>query len=332
MNAKILVVGGAGYIGSHCAKELHGKGYDVVVLDNLSRGHREAVKWGRFEQGDMADVPRLREVFRKHDDIAAVMHFAAYAYVGESVTNPQIYYENNVCNTLNLLGVMREAGVKRFIFSSTCATYGEPREIPIPETHPQDPINPYGWSKLMVERILDSFHAAYGFECTSFRYFNAAGADPDGEIGEEHDPETHLIPLVLRAALGGPALKLFGTDYPTPDGTCVRDYIHVTDLANAHILGAARLLAGHPGSVYNLGNGNGYTNLQVIKTAEAVSGRKIPYEVAPRRPGDPAILVGSSRKAIEELGWQPAFAKLEQILETAWRYHSRRAALSAGHA
>ncbi len=331
MNARILVVGGAGYIGSHCVKELHKKGYDVVVLDNLSRGHREALKWGQFEHGDMADTARLREVFGKHD-IAAVMHFAAFAYVGESVQNPQIYYENNVCNTLNLLSAMREAGVKRFIFSSTCATYGEPKEIPISESHPQSPINPYGWSKLMVERILDSFRDAYGFQNTSFRYFNAAGADPDGEIGEEHEPETHLIPLVMHAAQGGPSLKLFGTDYPTPDGTCVRDYIHVTDLANAHILGVERLLSGDPGAVYNLGNGNGYSNLQVIRTAEEVSGRKVPYEVAPRRPGDPATLVGSSRKAIEELGWKPQFAKLEQIMETAWRYHGRPTSLGAGRA
>jgi UDP-glucose-4-epimerase GalE len=322
MNAKVLVVGGAGYIGSHCVKELHVRGYDVVTLDNLSRGHAHAVKWGAFEKGDLADRDRLREVFSKHD-FAAVMHFAAYAYVGESVTDPEIYYQNNTANALNLLSVMREAGVKRFIFSSTCATYGEPQEVPIPETHPQNPINPYGRSKLMVEQILGDFASAYGFACTSFRYFNAAGADPDGELGEEHEPETHLVPLVLGAALGGPALKLFGTDYPTPDGTCVRDYIHVTDLSTAHILGLERLLAGKPGAVYNLGNGEGYSNLQVIRTAEAVSGRKVPYTEAPRRPGDPATLVGSAKKAVSELGWQPRYARLEQILDTAWRWHSQ---------
>ncbi len=325
MSGKILVVGGAGYIGSHCVKELARRSFDVVTLDNLSRGHREAVKWGEFEHGDMADRPFLRQLFGKHD-ISAVMHFAAYAYVGESVTNPHIYYENNVSCTLNLLDAMREAGVRRFIFSSTCATYGEPQEVPIPETHPQNPINPYGQSKLMVERILADYSRAYDFSCTSFRYFNAAGADPDGEIGEEHDPETHLIPLVLQAAQGGPALKLFGTDYPTPDGTCVRDYIHVTDLAAAHILGVERLLAGHGGSVYNLGNGSGYSNLEVIRAAEAVTGKKVPYEAAPRREGDPATLVGSARKAIEELGWKPQYATIEKIMQTAWGWHSRQPA------
>ncbi|MBM3267182.1 MAG: UDP-glucose 4-epimerase GalE [Candidatus Sericytochromatia bacterium] len=325
MTEKILVVGGAGYIGSHCVKELARRGYDVVTLDNLSRGHRHAVKWGAFEHGDMADPPFLRQLFGRHD-IAAVMHFAALTYVGESVTDPHTYYKNNVCNTLNLLGAMREAGVRRFIFSSTCATYGEPQEVPITESHPQSPINPYGQSKLMVERILADYARAYEFQCTSFRYFNAAGADPDGEIGEEHDPESHLIPLVLRAAQGGPPLQLFGTDYPTPDGTCVRDYIHVTDLAAAHILGLERLLAGHSGAVYNLGNGNGYSNLAVIRAAEATTGRKVAYDAAPRRPGDPATLVGSARKAVEELGWKPRYATIEQIMQTAWGWHSRHPA------
>lgn len=325
MSGKILVVGGAGYIGSHCAKELARRGYGVVTVDNLSRGHRHAVKWGDFEQGDMGDRAFLGQVFRRHE-IAAVMQFGGLIAVGESVTEPESYYHNNVAATLALLGVMREHSVKRFIFSSTAAVYGEPQETPIPESHPLAPINPYGRSKLMVEQILADFEQAYGFACTRFRYFNAAGADPDGEIGEEHDPETHLIPLVLRAALGGPPLRLFGTDYPTRDGTCVRDYIHVTDLAAAHILGLERLLAGDGGSAYNLGNGGGYSNLEVIRTAETVTGRKVPYAAAPRRAGDPATLVGGSDRAVAELGWRPAYARLEQIVETAWGWHSKRAA------
>jgi UDP-glucose-4-epimerase GalE len=325
VTGKILVVGGAGYIGSHCAKELARKGYGVVTLDDLSRGHRHAVRWGEFEQGDMGDRSFVGQVFRRHE-ISAVMQFGGLIAVGESVTDPESYYRTNVAATLVLLGAMREHSVKRFIFSSTAATYGEPRETPIPESHPLEPINPYGRSKLMVERILADFESAYGFSCTSFRYFNAAGADPDGEIGEEHDPETHLIPLVLRAVLGGPPLKLFGTDYPTRDGTNVRDYIHVTDLAAAHILGLERLLAGSAGSVYNLGNGSGFGNLEVIRAAEEATGRKVPYQVAARRPGDPATLVGSSEKAVRELGWKPQFARIEQIMETAWRWHSRRPA------
>lgn len=320
MNAAVLVVGGAGYIGSHCVMELAQRGYDVVTFDNLSTGHRDAVREGRFEHGDMADNARLREVFRRYE-FAAVMHFAAFAYVGESVTDPHKYYQNNVANTLNLLSAMREAQVDKFIFSSTCATYGEPAEVPIPETHPQNPINPYGRSKLMVERILSDFEPAYGLKSVVFRYFNAAGADPSGEIGERHDPETHLIPLVFAAAKGGPRLKLFGTDYPTPDGTCVRDYIHVTDLATAHILGLERLLAGGAGGAYNLGNGNGYSCRQVVESVERVTGLSVPFDAAPRRPGDPAVLVGTARKAIEELGWKPRFADLDTIVDTAWRFH-----------
>ncbi len=320
---KILVVGGAGYIGSHAVKELNQQGYETVTFDNLVYGHRDAVKWGAFEEGDMADENRLRELFTAHE-IEAVMHFAAYAYVGESVTDPEKYYFNNVAATLNLLKVMREFGVNKFIFSSTCATYGEPQVVPIPEDHPQNPINPYGMSKLMVEKVLADYARAYGLKSIAFRYFNAAGADPDGEIGERHDPETHLIPLVMEAILGGRKLKIFGDDYPTEDGTCIRDYIHVVDLARAHILGLERLLAGGESAVYNLGNGNGYSVKQIIETTEKVSGLKVPFDVAPRRPGDPAALIGSAGKAIAELGWKPEFADIERIIETAWNWHRSR--------
>lgn len=326
-NDKILVVGGAGYIGSHCVKELNRQGYQTVTFDNLVYGHRDAVKWGDFEQGDMNDRRRLREVFASHR-IAGVMHFAAYAYVGESVTDPEKYYFNNVASTLNLLSVMREFGVDKFIFSSTCATYGVPSEIPIPETHGQDPINPYGRTKLMVEQILADYRRAYDLKTISFRYFNAAGADPDAEIGERHDPETHLIPLVIASALGGPTLKVFGDDYPTVDGTCVRDYIHVVDLARAHILGLERLLAGAQSAIYNLGNGSGYSVKQVIETTERLTGRKVPFEVGPRREGDPPQLIGSATKAIAELGWRPEFATLDAIIATAWNWHRQQAGVT----
>lgn len=321
-DGKILVVGGAGYIGSHAVKTLSRRGYGVVTLDNLVYGHREAVKWGGFEHGDLGDRDRLRELFTQHA-IAAVMHFAAFAYVGESVSDPAKYYANNVVNTIALLDTMREFGIDRFIFSSTCASYGEPRQIPIPEDHPQWPINPYGWTKLMVERVLSDYGRAYGLSSVAFRYFNAAGADPDGELGELHDPETHLVPLVIRAALGGAPLNVFGTDYPTPDGTCIRDYIHVSDLADAHVLGLERLLANRQTGlqVYNLGNGTGYSVKQVIETVERVSGKVVPHHFGPRRAGDPAQLVGSAAKAVSELGWQPRHASLEQIVETAWRWH-----------
>lgn len=323
---KILVVGGAGYIGSHAVKALHQRGYEVVTLDNLVYGHREAVRWGAFELGDLGSRDLLQELFSRHS-VSAVMHFAAYAYVGESVRDPAKYYANNVANTLVLLDAMREFGISRFIFSSTCATYGEPQQVPITEDHPQWPINPYGWTKLMVERALVDYAHAYGLDAVAFRYFNAAGADPDGDIGESHDPETHLLPLLLRAAMGGPPLNVFGTDYPTPDGTCVRDYIHVTDLADAHVLGLERLLARHDSKgsmeVYNLGNGAGYSVKEAIETATRITGREIPHVFGPRRPGDPAKLVGSAAKAIDELGWKPQFARLDQILETAWQWHQQ---------
>ena len=319
----ILIVGGAGYIGSHANKELHKRGYDTLILDNLVYGHEASVKWGRFIQGDLGDKAALRQLFTQYK-ISAVMHFAAYAYVGESVTNPQKYYQNNVINTINLLDVMLEFGIKKFIFSSTCASYGNPIEIPITETHPQTPINPYGQSKLMVEKILADYSHAYGLSYVVLRYFNAAGADEDAEIGEDHDPETHLIPLVLDVALGTREnIHVFGSDYETEDGTAVRDYIHVSDLSDAHILALEYLAKGNPSNTFNLGNGQGYSVQEVIDTVEKVTGSEINTIYAPRREGDPAILIGSAEKAIKTLGWKPQFPKLEQIIETAWRWHQK---------
>ena len=323
----ILVTGGAGYIGSHAVLALKRAGYGVVVLDNLVYGHRELVEQVLQVElivGDTNDRPLLDELFAKHN-IAAVMHFSAYAYVGESVTDPIKYYRNNVVGTLTLLEAMLAASVKSFVFSSTCATYGVPKTVPIPEDHPQSPINPYGMTKLMVERILADFDVAYGLKSVCFRYFNAAGADPTGLLGEDHNPETHLIPLVLMAAMGKrESVSIFGTDYPTPDGTCIRDYIHVTDLADAHILGAEYLLQGGDSSFFNLGNGNGFSVKQVIDTAKTVTGRDIKVVESHRRPGDPPMLVGSSDKARKTLGWNPHYPALEQILNHAWQWHQRR--------
>lgn len=319
----ILVVGGAGYIGSHANKLLAVKGHETVVLDNLIYGHQAFVKWGSFVHGDLSDVNLLRELFKRYP-IKAVMHFAAFAYVGESVIDPQKYYLNNLRNTLNLLQVMNEANVRNFIFSSTCATYGNPVAIPIDESHPQIPINPYGQSKFMVERVLSDYCAAYGLQYVSLRYFNAAGADPDGEIGEWHDPETHLIPIVLDVAGGRrPYVNIFGSDYDTHDGTCVRDYIHVSDLANAHCLALEYILKNGKSDCFNLGNGNGFSVLEVIAAAERVTGRTVTVVRAPRRAGDPPILVGSADKARTILGWNPEYAELEKIIETAWNYHQK---------
>ncbi len=319
----ILVAGGAGYIGSHVNKLLNERGYGTVVFDNLVYGHREFVKWGEFVLGDLSDIEQIRLAFSKYP-VRAVMHFAAFAYVGESVQDPEKYYVNNVANTLNILRVMREFGVRYFIFSSTCATYGDPVEIPITEDHPQNPINPYGQSKLMVEKVLSDYSAAYGLKSVALRYFNAAGADPGQEIGEWHDPETHLIPLVLDAAIGRRAdIKVFGTDYDTPDGTCIRDYIHVTDLADAHILALEYLFNGGASDVFNLGNGNGFSVRDVIETARDVTGREIVDVPSPRRPGDPAVLVGSSKKTTEVLGWRPRYFELRKIIETAWNWHCK---------
>ncbi|MBD2463900.1 UDP-glucose 4-epimerase GalE [Oscillatoria sp. FACHB-1407] len=323
----ILVTGGAGYIGSHAVLALQQAGYGVVVLDNLVYGHRELVEEVLKTElviGDTGDRQLLSNLFASHD-IAAVMHFAAYAYVGESVATPAKYYRNNVLGTLTLLEAMLEADIKTFVFSSTCATYGIPKTVPIPEDHPQHPINPYGATKLMVERILLDFDAAYNFRSVFFRYFNAAGADPLGRIGEDHNPETHLIPLVLQTALGRrSAVSVFGTDYPTPDGTCIRDYIHVSDLATAHVLGLEYLLKGGKTDVFNLGNGNGFSVKEVIETAQRVTGRSITVVEGDRRPGDPPALVGSGDKARTVLGWQPQYADLEQIITHAWNWHQRR--------
>ena len=317
----ILVVGGAGYIGSCMSKQLAKHGYAPVVLDNLVCGHREAVKYGPFFEGSMSDRPLLKEIFSDFP-ISAVMHFAAFCYVGESVENPAKYYRNNITNTLALLEIMLEQKIDKFIFSSSCAIYGEPAEVPITEGHPKQPINPYGRTKFMVEQILEDFQHAYGLKSISLRYFNAAGADPDGELGEDHDPETHLIPLVLKTAMGQRShVDIFGGDYLTPDGTCVRDYIHIEDLAQAHMLALERLLSGRPGGAYNLGSTKGHSVKQVIETAQRVTGEEIPTRVVDRRTGDPAVLVSWSEKALRDLGWKPRFPELEAMIETAWRWH-----------
>ena len=319
----ILVTGGAGYIGAHCCKELSKKGFNPITIDNLVYGHKHFVRWGEFFKGDVGNPTHLKKCFSRHK-IDAVMHFAAYAYVGESVQDPLKYYENNLRNTIQLLHAVLENNVKYFVFSSTCATYGNPLKTPIDEDHPLNPINPYGKTKRMIEQILEDYRAAYGLEYISLRYFNAAGADPDADVGEDHDPEAHLIPLVLDAAAGkSKAIKVFGTDYATPDGTCIRDYIHVTDLAGAHILAIERLLGGAGSSVYNLGNGQGFSVLEVIKRAEKITGKQIVVENTDRRPGDPPVLIASNAKAVKELGWQPQYAGLDDIIATAWRWHQK---------
>jgi UDP-glucose 4-epimerase len=323
----ILVTGGAGYIGSHTVLALKQAGYDVVILDNLVYGHRELVeKVLKVELvvGDTGDRPLLDELFQTRK-FEAVMHFSAYAYVGESVTDPAKYYRNNVVGTLTLLEAMLAASINKFVFSSTCATYGVPEVLPIPENHPQDPINPYGATKLMVERILADFDVAYGLKSVRFRYFNAAGANPDGLLGEDHNPETHLIPLILLTALGKREfISIFGTDYSTPDGTCIRDYIHVNDLADAHILGMEYLLKGGDSEVFNLGNGSGFSVREVIAAAQTVTGLSIPIKECDRRPGDPPVLIGSSEKARTLLGWQPQYPSIQDIVRHAWQWHQQR--------
>lgn len=320
----ILIVGGAGYIGSHVNKALNLQGYETVVLDNLSYGHKDFVKWGVFEEVDIGNLQEIRRVFKKYS-IDAVLHFAAFTYVGESVENPQKYYLNNLRNTLNLLQVMMEENVKYFVFSSTCATYGIPQQIPITEDHPQNPISPYGKGKYMVEQILADYSRAYGLMYVSLRYFNAAGADPDAEIGELHQPETHLIPLILDvAAKERDYIEVFGTDYPTPDGTCIRDYIHVLDLADAHIKALEYLQNGGGSDAFNLGNGQGFSVREVIKTAQKVTKEEIKVKEEERRPGDPPVLVGSSSKAQEILGWKPKYHELSKIIETAWKWRKKR--------
>ena len=327
MHNTVLVVGGAGYIGSHAAMALEAAGYDVLVFDNLSTGHKEFLRFGRHVIGDLADRKALQALFAANG-IAAVMHFAAFAYVGESVTDPAKYYRNNVADTLNLLEAARDHAVRGIIFSSTCATYGLPQQLPLREDHPQVPVNPYGRTKLAVEWMLRDFAHAYGLAYTALRYFNAAGAAPesrDARVGEWHEPETHLIPLVLRAALDEKrTVDILGTDYNTRDGTCVRDYIHVCDLADAHILALERMLAGATSGAFNLGNGQGYSVREVIDCARAVTKRPIAAREAPRRPGDPDVLVGDAEKAGRELGWKPRFADLETIIRTAWEWEQWR--------
>ena len=323
----ILVTGGAGYIGSHAALALKNAGYGVIVLDNLAYGHPEIIKDVvdvKLIVGDTNDRPLLDNLFTNHN-IAAVMHFAAYIAVGESVQEPGKYYRNNVSSTLNLLEAAIAAGVKKFVFSSTCAVYGMPKEIPMTEEHPHAPLSPYAASKDMVERILVDFDRAYGLKSVAFRYFNASGADPSGNLGEDHNPETHLIPLALLTALGKrETLYIFGTDYDTPDGTAVRDYIHVNDLADAHVLGLKYLLDGGESEIFNLGNGNGFSVREVIETARQVTGKEIPALESDRRPGDAPILVGSSEKVRQILGWNPKYADLSKIISHAWQWHQQR--------
>ena len=317
---RILVTGGAGYVGSHCVRPLLAAGHEVVVYDNLRQGHRAAVPQGLIIEGDLNDAARLRTVFaeRKFD---AVLHFAALALVGESVEKPHLYYGNNVLGSFQLLEAMREAGVRKIVFSSTTATYGTPSAMPIPETTPQQPINPYGFSKLVVERMLADYAAAYGFGYAALRYFNAAGAAADGTIGEDHTPESHLIPIVLQVALGQrAAISIFGDDYPTPDGTCIRDYVHVEDLAAAHLAALARLEPG-PGIKVNLGTGRGYSVQEVIEACRKVTGHPIPATVGPRRPGDPPELVADARLARKLLDWTPKYTTIESIVASAWRWH-----------
>lgn len=317
----IFVTGGAGYIGSHTVKLLMEQGHRVMVYDNLSEGHADSLPQGILVRGDLADTATLTQALSS-EPFDAVVHFAAHCYVGESMVDPEKYYINNTVNSLNLLRAMRVAGVNSIVFSSTAATYGNPRDnSPIAEDHPQNPINTYGRTKLQFEEMMADYARAYGFGYVSLRYFNAAGAAPDGTIGEDHDPETHLIPIVLQAAMGQrEKVSIFGADYDTPDGTCVRDYIHVYDLAQAHILALEKITPGG-GAMYNLGNGHGYSVRQVIETAESVVGHGIAVEEAPRRPGDPPVLVASSDKISKELGWKPQFADLKDIIQTAWQWH-----------
>ncbi len=319
----IMVAGGAGYIGSHTLWMLRQRGFDAFAYDNLSEGHRAAVLDADLVQGDLADSALVERTLRERK-VDAVFHFAAHCYVGESVTEPAKYYRNNVVTTLALLDSMRAAGVKQFVFSSTCATYGNPVQERMDESHPQWPINPYGWTKFMVERALADYERAYGLRSVCLRYFNAAGAHPEGVIGEDHNIETHLIPLVLQAAAGRrAALKVFGNDYDTPDGTCIRDYIHILDLAEAHLLGLELLRRGEASAAFNLGNGAGYSVLDVIRCAEKVTGMKVPFEFAPRRAGDPARLVGDCQRAEKVLGWRQNWADLPSIISSAWRWHQQ---------
>jgi len=319
----VLVTGGGGYIGSHTCKALAQAGYLPITLDNLVYGHKWAVKWGPFIEGDILDRKVMNEIFEKYHPLA-VLHFAAYALVEESVKNPEKYYRNNVSGTISLLEAVHNHGCNIFVFSSTAATYGVPKKVPIPVSHPQAPINPYGRSKLMVEWILKDFDHAYGIKHASLRYFNAAGADPNGETGEMHDPETHLIPLVIKAALGlKQQIEIYGTDYPTPDKTAIRDYIHVIDLAEAHVRALNLLLDGSNSFALNLGTGMGHSVKQVIEAVEQVSGKPVPKKEVGRRPGDPSVLVADGTDAYQLLNWKPKFTDINYTVETAFRWHEK---------
>jgi UDP-glucose-4-epimerase GalE len=325
----VLVTGGAGYIGSHTAKFLAHAGFQPIVVDNLQRGHREAVKWGPLIEADVADRNALETVFERYP-IQAVFHFAAFAYVGESMRAPDLYFRNNVFATLNLLDVMRTRGVNRIVFSSTCATYGNPVRIPIDEDHIQQPVNPYGESKRMVERLLYWYGSAYGLQWVALRYFNAAGADPEGQLGEDHDPETHLIPLAIDAATdSSKALEIYGTDYDTPDGTAIRDYLHVTDLASAHLAALRYLDAGGASTAFNLGTGRGYSVREVTAMVERVSGSKLQVREVGRRAGDPPCLIADATKSAAVMGWRPQHSGLEEIVQTAWNWKTKQPATAA---
>jgi UDP-glucose-4-epimerase GalE len=323
----VLVTGGAGYIGSHTAKLLAQAGLQPVVLDNLQRGHREAVKWGPLIEADAGDRSVLDRVFAQYP-IDAVFHFAAFAYVGESMQAPELYFRNNLVNTLNLLDAMRARDVKKIVFSSTCATYGNPLQVPISEDHVQQPVNPYGESKRMVERLLYWYGCIHGLRWVALRYFNAAGADPEGELGENHDPETHLVPLAIRAAMGlSQILEIYGTDYDTPDGTAIRDYLHVTDLAAAHFAALRYLDNGGSSAAFNLGTGRGHSVREVTAMVERVSGRKVPVREVGRRPGDPPCLIAEVAKSTKLMGWRPQHSTLEEIVQTACNWTMK----SSGH-
>lgn len=328
MNKHVLVTGGAGFIGSHTVKALSEAGIEPFVFDNLSTGHVWAAKWGTFIEGDLENKALIQQVF-EDNKIDAVIHFAANAYVGESMQNPGKYFRNNVANTLNLLEVMQAQDIKSIVFSSSCTTYGTPTKLPITESASQTAISPYGESKLMGEQLLKWYEVCHQMRSVILRYFNASGADVDGELGEDHDPETHLVPLVIGAALGHyPPIKIFGDDYPTPDGTAIRDYVHVSDLAEAHVKAVRHLLEGKESLAMNLGSGRGSSVQEVIQTVERVTGHSVPFEFAPRRAGDPATLIADSSKAFEKLGWKPR-RNLEQIIETAWRWHTRNWGISS---
>lgn len=332
MGHRVLVTGGAGYIGSHACKALAQAGHLPVALDNLAEGHRWAVRWGPLVEGDLCDLNLVRRALREYE-IAAVMHFAAHAYVGESMRAPGKYFHNNSVKSLGLLETLVECGVEAFVFSSTCATYGLPQRLPIDEAHPQHPVNPYGESKLFVEKALRWYERAHGLRSMTLRYFNAAGADPEDGIGEAHEPETHLIPLAILTALGRRShLDVYGADYPTPDGTAIRDYVHVTDLAAAHVLALNRLLAGGASAALNLGSGQGCSVLQVLDAVSEAAGRTIPVRKSPPRPGDPPVLVADAGRARELLGWAPCCSDLETIIHSAWRWHAAAANKTAGAA